>query len=118
MGRRDVSPPLTEAVPRRLPLWAIPAMGFVFLAVALEFIGGQYANSRVPDAAEWLVPLAWPQAARVVWWLGVASAAAAFRYAERQAGIRRHPLVILASVAPFAIFAVGIAVGASFSTWH
>lgn len=92
-------------------------MAFVFLAVGLEVLGGQYSNSQV-SGAEWLVPLAWPQAARVVWWLAVAGAAAAFRHAERRAGIRRHPLLIAASVVPFVVFAVGIAAGASFSTWH
>ncbi|MBI2169124.1 MAG: hypothetical protein HYU28_06430 [Actinobacteria bacterium] len=111
---------LTEegAGSRALAGWAWAAVAFVFLAVGLEVVGGQYANSRVPGAAEWLVPLAWPQAARVVWWLIVASAAVAFRYAERQAGIRRHPIIIGASVIPFAVFAVGVALGAGFSTWH
>jgi len=106
------------ATPGRLSGWALVALAFVFLAVALEVLGGQYSNSEVPAAARFVVPLAWPQAVRALWWVLVGSAAAGYRYAEHRAGIRRNPVVIAASVAPFFVFAGGVAAGASFSTWH
>lgn len=118
MGDRDVPASLTDVAPPRLAGWGWAAMLFVFVAVALEVLGGQYSNSQVSSITNWVVPLGWPQAARVVWWLTVAAAAATFRYAERTAGIRRNPILIVASVLPFVIFAIGIALGASFSTWH
>lgn len=102
----------------RLSSWGPVALGFVFLAVGLELLAAQYSNSPVPDAARWLVPLAWPQAVRVLWWTLVTLAAAGFRYAEYRAGIRRHPLIVIGSTVPFAVFSIGIAFGASFSTWH
>lgn len=100
------------------PWWAWVALAFVALAVILEFTAGQYSNSEVSGLSATLVPLAWPQAARVVWWLFVAAAAGLFRYGEYRVGIRRNPVVVAASVVPFVIFAIGIAFGASFSTWH
>lgn len=111
------SPATVDSVPLA-PWWAWVALAFVFLAVALELVGGQYSNSQVDGLAARLHPLAWPQAARVVWWLAVAAAAGAYRYGEWRAGIRRSPIIIGLSVVPFVIFAVGIASGASFSTWH
>lgn len=111
------SPATVEPVPLA-PWWAWVALAFAFLAVALEFVGGQYSNSEVDGLAARLHPLAWPQAARVVWWLAVAAAAGVYRYGEWRAGIRRSPIIIGLSVVPFVIFAAGIASGASFSTWH
>lgn len=100
------------------PWWAAVAGLFVAVAVVAEMVGGQLANSPVSAWAEDVAPIAWPQPARVAWWLAVAGAAAAFRLGERQAGIVRHPLVIVASVVPFLAFAVGIAIEADWATWH
>ena len=59
------------------PAWwllALPCSAlFVFAAVVLEVAGGANANSPLPAWAH-LVPLAWPQWARVLGWLGVAAA--------------------------------------------
>ncbi len=100
------------------PWWAWGALAFVFFAVALELGAAQFANSRVPALAETLTPLAWPQAARALWWLAVAAAATVFRYGEWRAGVARSRLVVAASVVPFFVFALGVALGAEFATWH
>lgn len=97
---------------------AVLAGGFVLLAVALEVVGGLGANSPVPAWAERVVPLAWPQPARVVWWLGVAGAAATFRVMLGRAGIPPRRGVTLLTVAPFVVFAVGVATGTDWATWH
>jgi len=94
------------------------AGGFVLLAVALEVVGGLGANSPVPAWADQVVPLAWPQPVRVVWWLGVAGAAAAFRLALSRAGFRQRRTVTLLSVGPFLLFAFGVATGSEWATWH
>lgn len=90
---------------------------FVILAVVLEVLGGSHANSPLPSWAEF-VPLSWPPVARVFWWLGVAASAAGFRLGLHRLGIAQRPLIVLASILPFLAFAVGIASGASWSTWH
>jgi hypothetical protein len=43
---------------------ALVCAGVVLAAVSLEVVGGQNANSPHPAWAEWVVPLAWPQALR------------------------------------------------------
>lgn len=91
---------------------------FVLAAIAVEVLAGQAANSPEPATLEHLVPLGWPQPARVLWWLGVAAAGAGHRILlDRAAGERRWlgPALL---AAPFAIFAVGVGLGTSWSTWH
>ncbi|GAC1610150.1 MAG: hypothetical protein NVS3B26_15380 [Mycobacteriales bacterium] len=90
----------------------------VLLAVGLEFASGQAANS--PEDARYanFVPLGWPQPVRVLWWLLIAGAAASHRLLlDTRLGVRRRVLAALAAT-PFALFALGIAFGASWSTWH
>jgi hypothetical protein len=86
-------------------------------AVALEVAGGANANSTVRGWAH-LVPLGWPQWLRVAWWLGVGGAAATFRVGLRRVGMPTRRLVDAATIAPFLAFAVGIALGADWATWH
>jgi hypothetical protein len=88
-----------------------------FAALALEVVSGTYANSSVPDWAEW-VPLAWPQPLRVAWWLTVAAAAFGFRWSLARLELRPSRVVTVLTVAPFVAFATGIAVGADWATWH
>lgn len=95
----------------------VVSFAFVVGAVVLEVIGGLHANSAVPDWAE-LVPIAWPTPARVLWWLTVATAAGIFRLGLHRLGFRQRPFVVVASVGPFVVFAIGIASGSSWSTWH
>lgn len=86
--------------------------------MALEVVGGTGANSPVPGWAEHVVPLAWPQWVRVVWWLVVAGAALGFRINLHRLGFRQRAPVVVLSVAPFLAFAIGIAAGADWATWH
>jgi hypothetical protein len=86
-------------------------------AVVLEITGGANANSPVSGWAH-LVPLSWPQWARVAWWLVVAGAAAVFRLGLRRVGMPARRLADAVAVAPFLAFAGGIAVGAEWATWH
>lgn len=100
--------------------WGLALIGsaaFVLVAVALEFLGGSYANSPVGDWTRF-VPLAWPTWGRVLWWAAVATAAGVFRLSLHRIGISQRPLVVVATVAPFAIFSLGIATGESWATWH
>lgn len=107
---------------------AVPGLGRVFgsivcvvvvlLAVALEVVAGQAANS--PEAAHYarLIPLGWPQPVRALWWALIAAVAAAHRLLlDERRGLRRHLLAALAA-SPFVVFAGGIASGASWSTWN
>lgn len=90
----------------------------MLFAVALEVLAGAAANSTVPAWVTWVVPLAWPQYVRVVWWLAVAAAALAFRLSLRRLGLRQRSWIVVVSVAPFVIFAAGIAFSADWATWH
>lgn len=98
-------------------LSSLLAGSFVLGAVVLEWLSGDRANSPEPGWAE-LVPLAWPQPLRVVWWLLVTAAAGWFRYGMHRYGMRQRPLVVAATVVPFAAFALGVATGAEWATWH
>lgn len=71
----------------------------------------------MPDWAE-IVPIGWPQPARIAWWIAVAAAAGGFRLGAHRLGFRQRPLVVALSVVPFLVFAFGIAIGAGWSTWH
>lgn len=96
---------------------AAASIAFVVLAVVLEVVGGSHASSPVPDWAG-VVPIAWPGWLRVAWWTAVATAAGSFRIALHRLGHRQRPAVVVASIAPFLLFAGGIATGAEWATWH
>ncbi len=109
-----------SGVPPRAALWLtviVLSAAFVIAAVVLEVLAGSYANSPLPSWAE-IVPLAWPQPLRVMWWAAVATAAGAFRLGLHRLGIRQRPAIVAASVLPFVAFAIGVATGSSWSTWH
>jgi len=111
-----------DAPPDSGPWWGwlivLPVSAlFVIGAVALEITGGANANSPVPSWAH-LVPLAWPQWVRVLWWLGVATAAGTFRRGLRRVGMPGRRVVDVVAVLPFVAFAAGIAFGAAWATWH
>lgn len=90
---------------------------FVLVAIVAEVIAGQYSNSEVPDWA-FFVPLGWPQAVRVLWWVLVSAAAGGFRLGLARLGQTQRPLIVILTVAPFAFFALGVATGSSATTWH
>lgn len=89
----------------------------VMAAVGLELVGGLNANSPLPAWAE-VAPIAWPPAARVVWWGAVAAAAGLFRLSLHRCGLRQRPALVVLSVLPFMVFAAGVAIGADWATWH
>lgn len=101
----------------RLLFLALTGLVITMGAVTLEVVSSSYANSSVPGWAEW-VPLAWPQALRVLWWLVVAASAGVFRWTLGRLGLHPNRLVTALTVAPFVAFAMGIAVGADWATWH
>lgn len=107
-----------EDATARWALIAVVSFVFIIAAVVLEVVTGSAANSPFPRWAERGAPIAWPQPARVAWWLGVAGAALAFRVALQRLGFRQRKVVVLLSVGPFVVFAAGIAIGADWATWH
>lgn len=109
---------LDGASERPIPWWSFAGAGFALLAVLLELLGSAWANSPAPAWTESVVPLAWPRAGRVVWWLAVAGAVGVFHLGAHRAGHRRHPLTVVVTVGPFAAFAVGILLGSELTTWH
>lgn len=110
---------LPDGVPGAGPAWAaVGCAVFVLLAVAGEVVSGQAANSENPSWVYGLLPLTWPEPARVAWWLLVAAAAAAHRVLLVRAGFARGRWLGWLLAAPFVVFAGGIAAGASWSTWH
>lgn len=103
---------------RPVPWWALGSAAFVLLAVAIEVLGGQWANSPAPGWAETLVPVAWPPALRVVWWLAAAAATATFHVGVARSGERPRPVFAVLTTGMFVAFAAGIAFGAEWATWH
>lgn len=102
----------------RSALAALGSFLFIIAAVVIEVVTGSAANSPFPAWAERVAPIAWPQPVRVLWWLSVAGAALAFRVSLHRLGFRQHRVIVVLSVAPFVVFAAGIAVGADWATWH
>ncbi len=98
--------------------WALAAAGFVLMAVVLELVASAWANSPAPVWAGRLMPLSWPTAARVVWWLAVAVATGVFHVGVARAGAKPRPVVAVVTMGMFVGFAVGIAFGAQWATWH
>lgn len=97
---------------------ALGCGAFVVVAVVAEVVAGEYAFTPVPAWAERVFPLTWPQPVRIGWWLAVAAAALGYRVILHRIGIRQRPWVVVLSVAPFLVFAGGIATGAWWATWH
>jgi len=107
-----------ERTTTRLAWTAVGCFVFVAVAVVAEAVAGSWANSPAPLWAEDIVPLAWPRPLRVTWWLTVAAAAGGFRMSLHRLGFRPRPSVTALTVAPFVVFAAGVAVGADWATWH
>lgn len=120
MPAHSATPPPAEPVDAHPLITAVLVLAcplVVVGAVVAEVVAAQFANSTVPDFGEWF-PLAWPRPARVAWWVAVSAAAGGFRLGLHRLGMRQRPLVVGMTIAPFAIFAIGVALGADYSTWH
>ena len=98
----------------------VAAFSFVFVvaAVILELAAGSWSNSQVPGWADGLVPLTWPQPARFIWWTGVALAVLTFRVGLAKVGLPTRRWITALLVVPFIVFALGLALGAEWSTFH
>lgn len=97
---------------------AVGCFVFVIAAVAAEVAAGAASAGVSPPWARLLIPLSWPAPARSIWWLAVAGAAFVFRLALHRLGFRQRPTLVALSTIPFVVFAVGIAAGAEWATWH
>ena len=106
-------------LPARSRAWTgLGGAAFVLLAVTLEVVGGSFANSPAPRWASALLPITWPMPLRVLWWLTVASASLWYRRSMAALGVPQRRLVTVFTVAPFVVFAGGVATGAEWATWH
>jgi hypothetical protein len=103
---------------RPLPGWALAGAGVTLLAVVLEFLGSLVGDSPSTSYPGWLVAFAWPMPVRVAWWASAtAGAVASIRGLAYATG---RPLLVrtILVASPFALFTIGIAMGASWATWH
>jgi hypothetical protein len=92
---------------------------FVLTAVVLEVTSDPGPTSSGLGWRGHLIPVAWPRGLRVLWWLVVAAAAGTQRWAlDRSDGPSVRLVPALALATPFAVFAVGIALGAGWATFH
>lgn len=108
----------TEAPLRRS--WpAFACAGFVLLAVIVELTVSQNAGAVAPRGFSRFAPAAWPDPLRVMWWLAVAAAAGGYRlFADLLGGRKPRWALVAVSAAPFAFFAVGIALGSGWATYY
>lgn len=92
--------------------------GFVVFAVAIEVLAAEYSDSPVPSWTVGVFPLTWSQPVRVLWWLTAAAACFASRVLMRAAGVRVRRWATFMFVSPFVVFALGVAWGRDWATWH
>lgn len=117
----DRGRPRTSGAPQRPPIsgWAIGGFVLSLGAVALEVLGSVLGDSPTSGYPGWLVTITWPTALRALWWIAAAAGAATATgefVPFRSAAARVASALVVA--APFAAFAVGIAIGAPWATWH
>lgn len=105
--------------PPPLSLWALGGGAFALLAVGLELLGSLLGTAPTTAYPGWLVPVGWPTALRAGWWLlaAVGAGAAVAELTAPRSRTARMAGTALA-VLPFAAFAVGVALGAPWATWH
>ncbi|MBW3662752.1 MAG: hypothetical protein KY469_06605 [Actinobacteria bacterium] len=113
-----LSASVNEEHDQPLPGWALAGGAVTLLAVTLELLGSVLGDSPSTGYPGWLVPIAWPTAVRVAWWLVATAGAAATSHGLAHAAGRRGYVRTVVVAAPFLIFAVGIALGAEWATWH
>lgn len=97
--------------------WAVAGGVFALVAVVLE-VRGSLSIGGSASTASWLVVQGWPQWLRAIWWaVATAGVLAAQRGMGRALG-RPRRIATAVAVAPFAVFTLGVALGASWATWH
>ena len=115
MDRRSDAPVTSD---RPLPGWALAGAALALVAVTLELLGSLLGDSPSTSYPGWLVPVGWSTPLRVAWWLSASAGAAAASHGLAQAtGDPRAVRTVLVAT-PFAVFAAGIMLGASWATWH
>lgn len=98
--------------------WAVAGGVFALVAVVLEVRGSLSIGGSASSTAPWLVVQGWPQWLRAIWWaVATGGVLAAHRGLGRVIG-RPRPIATAIAVAPFAVFTLGVALGASWATWH
>lgn len=101
-----------------LPRAALVGGAVALMAIVLELWGSWGTGADLAPPASWLVPSGWPTALRVAWWLAAtAGVFVANRGLARVTG-RPRRLATGVAVLPFLVFALGIATGAEWATWH
>lgn len=103
---------------RGVPRSAFLGGAIALVAVVLEVWGswGVGADPRPP--LSWLVPSGWPMPVRVTWWLVAAAGTVAANRGLAVATGRPRRVATVVTALPFIAFAVGIATGAEWATWH
>lgn len=110
--------PATPASEGAVPGWALPAGLVPLTALILEYAGSIFGSGPASSYPGWLVTVAWPQWARVAWWLLAAGGAALLTRGLTGDGGRGRWLVTGLTTAPFVVFAAGVATETSWSAWH
>lgn len=108
-----------RTTPQPLPLRAFAGGLLALVAVGLELLGSVAGDAPTTAYPGWLVPVAWPTALRVVWWLAAAAGAgtAVAGLTAHRPRAARVTGVVLATL-PFVVFAAGVGLGAQWATWH
>lgn len=107
-----------EDEPRPAGGWAIAGGLFALMAVALELRGSLAIGGTPSGSAPWLVVQGWPQWLRAAWWALATLGVLAAQRGLARVFDRPRPVATVVAVAPFAVFTVGVALGAPWATWH
>jgi len=110
--------PKSDPTAAGLPGWALAGAAITVLAIVLEVAGNVFAGGVTSGYPGWLVTIAWPTPLRVLWWLAAAAGSIAWNVGIARANGRSRRLVTVITATPYVAFAVGVAVGAEWSTWH
>lgn len=100
-------------------LAALAGAGFAVLAVGLELSASLLGGTPGSAYPGWLVTSAWPVPVRTAWWLLVAAGAGTgVRGLVPSWSPRGRGVVAGLGALPFVVFAVAVALGAPWATWH
>lgn len=114
MTRPDPAPGTDGVLPRA----ALAGGGLAALAVALEVWGSWGVGASAEPPGSWLVASGWPTPLRVTWWLAASVGVYLANRGLARVTHRPRRLATTVAVLPFVAFALGIATGAEWATWH